>query len=67
MRAARTWAQRAGEARAARVRRALAEEAGDMGGIRATVADGDVLLEGRGLLDRWIGNADIRHIGRNGK
>lgn len=59
-------AERAGEVRAARVRQALAEEAEGLGGIRASIEGGDVLLEGRGLLDRWIRDADLRHIGRSG-
>ncbi|MGE4429138.1 MAG: hypothetical protein AB7E05_00185 [Sphingobium sp.] len=59
-------AERAGEARAARVRLALAEEAQALDGIRASIDGGDVRLEGRGLLDRWIRDAGLRNLGRNG-
>jgi len=59
-------AARAGEARAAAARQALVREAQALGGIAAHVAGEDVVLEGRGLLDRWIRDARLRDIGRRG-
>lgn len=56
----------AGETRAARRRQAIAEEAGALGGVRARVEGEVVVIEGRGLLDRWIRNANLRNIGRTG-
>lgn len=57
-------AQRHAEARAALRRRSISEEAGGLPGISAYVEGDDVILEGRGLLDRWIRDASLRHIGR---
>lgn len=57
-------AARAGEARAAALRQALAGEAAALGGIVARVEGEEVVLEGRGLLDRWIRDARLRDIGR---
>ncbi|MPT49099.1 MAG: hypothetical protein E2598_11900 [Sphingobium sp.] len=60
-------AERAGAAQAMQVRESLAERARTFGGISATV-DGDaVVLEGRGLLERWLKDADLRAIGRTGR
>lgn len=56
----------AGEARAARRRQAIAEEADALGGVRARVEGEAVVIEGRGLLDRWIRDANLRNIGRAG-
>ena len=52
--------------RAARRRQAIAEEAGALGGVRARVEGEVVVIEGRGLLDRWIRDANLRNIGRTG-
>lgn len=57
-------AQRNAEARAARRRRSISVEAGGLPGVSAYVEGDDVILEGRGLLDRWIRDASLRHIGR---
>lgn len=57
-------ADRHADARALRKRRSIAEEAGALPGVSAYVAGDDVILEGRGLLDRWIREASLRHIGR---
>ena len=56
----------AGEERAARRRQAIAEEADALGGVRARVEGDAVVIEGRGLLDRWIRDANLRNIGRAG-
>lgn len=59
-------AARAGDARAAALRQALVGEAEALGGIVARVEGEAVVLEGRGLLDRWIRDARLRDIGRTG-
>ncbi len=59
-------AERLGAVRAERQRRVIAEEAAALGGITARVEGEDVVLEGRGLLDRWLRDASIRNIGRTG-
>lgn len=57
---------RAAEARAGRRRREIAAEAEALGGIAARIEGERVMLEGRGLLDRWIRDASLRNIGRMG-
>ena len=59
-------AERLGAARADRRRQEIAGEAEAMGGIAATIEGGDVVIAGRGLLDRWIRDANLRNIGRTG-
>lgn len=66
MRGAMESAARAGERRAERHRRAIADEADALPGVHASVAGEDVLIEGRGLLDRWLSDARLRNIGRAG-
>lgn len=58
-------AKRAGARRAELRRREIAAEAGAMG-ISASIEGELVVLEGRGLLDRWIREASLRNIGRLG-
>ncbi len=53
----------AGAERAEKVRRALADEATQLGGITATVEEEHIVLTGRGLLDRWIRDARLRGLG----
>ncbi|MBP6031612.1 MAG: hypothetical protein KA533_09305 [Sphingobium sp.] len=57
-------AEHLGEVRAARRRRDIAEEANALPGISAHVESDAVILEGRGLLDRWLREASLRNIGR---
>ena len=57
-------AGRIADARAARWRQTIAAEAEAMGGITAEVERDRVVIEGRGLLDRWIRDAALRNIGR---
>lgn len=57
-------ADRLGEARAERHRRAIADEADALPGVHASVEGVVVILEGRGLLDRWLRDASLRNIGR---
>tara|TARA_B110001454_G_scaffold189540_1_gene188203 strand:+ start:309 stop:521 length:213 start_codon:yes stop_codon:yes gene_type:complete len=57
-------AQRHAEGRAAGRRRSISEEAGGLPGVSAFMEGDDVILEGRGLLDRWIREASLRNIGR---
>ena len=52
------------QTRVARKRGEIANEANAIPGVRARVEDEAVVLEGRGLLDRWIREASLRHIGR---
>ncbi|MCB2015844.1 MAG: hypothetical protein R3E11_02255 [Sphingobium sp.] len=52
------------QARAAQKRGEIADEANAIPGVHAHVEDEAVVLEGRGLLDRWIREASLRHIGR---
>lgn len=59
-------AERAGERRAEGHRHAIAAEADALPGVRASVEDEAVVLEGRGLLDRWLRDASLRNIGRAG-
>lgn len=66
MRGALEKAVRLGEARAERHRRAIADEADALPGVRASVEGEAVVLEGRGLLDRWLRDASLRNIGRAG-
>lgn len=66
MRGAAEKAARLGEARAEFKRRAIADEADALPGVRASVEDEAVVLEGRGLLDRWLRDASLRNIGRAG-
>ena len=54
----------AADARAAQRRDEIAQEASALPGISARIEDEDVVLEGRGLLERWIRDASIRYIGR---
>jgi len=56
-------AARAGEDRAVTMRQALAAEVERLGGIAATIEGESVVLEGRGLLDRWIRDAGLRGLG----
>lgn len=57
-------AEQIGEAKAAHMRRSIADEAAALPGIRAHVEGEDVILEGRGLLERWLRDASLRNIGR---
>ena len=66
MRGAAEKAARLGEARAEFKRRAIADEADALPGVHASVEDEAVVLEGRGLLDRWLRDASLRNIGRAG-
>lgn len=59
-------AAEAAEARAVARRAEIAGEADALPGVSASVEGENVVLEGRGLLDRWIREASIRHIGRAG-
>ena len=58
-------AQRHAEGRAASRRRSISDEARGLPGVSAYVEGDDVILEGRGLLDRWIREASLRNIGRS--
>jgi len=58
--------RRAGEQRAELRRREIAGAAGALGGIAVSIEGEQVVLEGRGLLDRWIREASLRNIGRIG-
>ncbi len=60
-------ANRAGERRAELRRREIATEAEALGGIAVVIEGEQVVLEGRGLLDRWLREASIRNIGRMGR
>ena len=57
-------AERAGAARAARRCEAVATEAEALPGIVARIEEEDVVLEGRGLLERWLRDAGLRMLGR---
>lgn len=59
-------AARLGEVRAEVKRRAIADEAEALPGVRATIEGESVVLEGRRLLDRWLRDASLRNIGRVG-
>lgn len=54
---------RIAQGRAERRRREICEEARAMG-VSARVEDSAVVLEGRGLLDRWLRDAQLRDVGR---
>lgn len=56
----------AGEARAAGRRSEIVAEADALRGVSAHVEGDEVVLEGRGLLDRWLRDASLRNIGRTG-
>lgn len=56
----------AAEARARRRREQIAAEAEALPGVSAHVEGDEVVLEGRGLLDRWLRDASLRNIGRSG-
>lgn len=58
------FAGRAGEKRADVIRLAIATEANSLGGITARIEGADVVMEGRNLLERWLRDAELRHIGR---
>ena len=62
--AARRLGVAAAQARVERKRQAIAEEADALPGVSAHVEGEAVVLEGRGLLDRWIRDAGLRNIGR---
>ena len=55
-----------GEAKAMQKRRAIADAAAALPGVRASISGEEVILEGRGLLDRWLRDASLRNIGRAG-
>jgi len=61
-------AQRVGarlaRARVESKRQAIAGEADALPGVSAQVEGDAVVLEGRGLLDRWLRDASLRNIGR---
>lgn len=57
-------AERAGAARAGRRRAAIVAEAEARRGIVARIEGEDVVLEGRGLLERWLRDAGLRTLGR---
>jgi len=54
----------AGEALADRRRSGIAAEVEALRGVSAHVEVDEVVLEGRGLLDRWLRDASLRNIGR---
>lgn len=60
-------ADRAGAGHADRIRAEIAHKAGQMPGVNAWVEDEMVVMEGRGLLDRWLRDANLRNIGRAGR
>lgn len=55
---------RLAQARVERKRQAIAGEAEALPGVSAHVEGDAVVLEGRGLLDRWLRDASLRNIGR---
>tara|TARA_R110000782_G_scaffold117364_4_gene207687 strand:- start:1812 stop:2039 length:228 start_codon:yes stop_codon:yes gene_type:complete len=55
---------RLARARVERKRREVADEADALPGVSAHVEGDAVVLEGRGLLDRWLRDASLRNIGR---
>ncbi len=57
---------RLAEARTERRRRDIAEAANALPGVSAHIEGESIVLEGRGLLDRWIRDASLRNIGRTG-
>lgn len=57
-------AAQVGERHAERKRRAIMRQADSLPGVSAHTDGEDVILEGRGLLDRWIREASLRNIGR---
>ncbi len=57
-------ARRAVEAKAQQQREAIVEAAAAMPGVTVHIEDERVVLEGRGLLDRWLRDASLRNIGR---
>lgn len=67
MEALKRRAARIGEARAERVRAGIAAEAAALPGVRAHVEGEGVVLEGRGLLERWLRDAHFRDVGRNSR
>lgn len=55
----------AGEARAAARRQGITRAvAADFPGLTARIEGEAVVIEGRGLLDRWLREATLRDIGR---
>lgn len=55
-----------GERVAARRREIVLAEALEVPGVRAVVEGDAVVIEGRALLDRWVGDARLLYIGRGG-
>ena len=53
----------AAEAVAARWRRRIADRLRTVGGVAAEVVDGGVVVRGRRLRARWLGDARLRWIG----
>lgn len=56
---------RAAARRADRRRQEIVSEAEAMG-VAASIEEDRVVIEGRGLLDRWLRDASIRNLGRTG-
>lgn len=57
-----------GERMAARRRAAIARAvAGEAPGVAATVEGDDVVLEGRGLMRRWMGDLALRDAAGGGR
>jgi hypothetical protein len=54
------------QAQVERKRREIADEADALPGLNAHVEGEDIVIEGRGLLERWIRDASLRNIGRAG-
>lgn len=50
--------------RAGKRRAAIAVRADAIPGVRAGIEGDAVVLEGRGLLERWLCDAEIRDVGR---
>ncbi|TNE46122.1 MAG: hypothetical protein EP321_13605 [Sphingomonadales bacterium] len=66
-RAAQQRADRMAADRAERRRQEIVVAAGAMSGIAASLEADRVVLEGRGLLDRWLRDAALRNIGRRNR
>lgn len=58
-------ARRHALARAGERRAAIAARAETLPGVRAGIEGEAVILEGRGLLERWLRDAEIRDVGRD--